>query len=367
MFNALLKTLASLGHRSDSSLSIPVFDGAFKPNNLLDKAKVFAEQPDLSDLAITGEGQLLVASGARVLALNDAGDATELATFDQPVTALCVLRDNRIVVGLGDKVVIGVGTQTEKTIDRADGKPMIAVTALYPQPDGGILVCDASDQFGCDDWAWDLMSKNRSGRLIRLDADTGVGRVLASRLAYAFGAYDDGKNGPLVSESWAHRVSQVTGGHALDRLPGYPCRFAPSGDGGFWLTLFCSRTQLVEFVLKETDYRQEMMKTIAPKYWVAPSFGSGTDYLEPTQSGGVKQMGILKPWAPPRSYGLVVRFGADMSPLFSLHSRVGGLHHGITAVAELGDTLFVLSKGAGRILKVSVSETRATLFGGDAQ
>ncbi|NQV95125.1 MAG: hypothetical protein HQ482_08355, partial [Sphingomonadales bacterium] len=77
MFNALLKTLASLGHRSDSSLSIPVFDGAFKPNNLLDKAKVFAELPDLSDLAITGEGQLLVASGARVLALNDAGDATE--------------------------------------------------------------------------------------------------------------------------------------------------------------------------------------------------------------------------------------------------------------------------------------------------
>ncbi len=149
----------------------------------------------------------------------------------------------------------------------------------------------------------------------------------------------------------------------IDDLPGYPCRFAAADDGGFWLTLFCSRTQLVEFVLMEDDYRREMMETIDPQYWIAPAFGSGSDFLEPLQGGGVKQMGILKPWAPPRSYGLVVRFGADLTPLYSLHSRVGGHNHGICAAAQHGNTLYIMSKGAGRISKLSIATVTDALAG----
>ena len=108
------------------------------------------------------------------------------------------------------------------------------------------------------------------------------------------------------------------------------------------------------------------MKTIDPRYWISPSFGSGADYLEPLQGGGVKQMGILKPWAPPRSYGLLVRFNADMTPQYSLHSRVGGRHHGICAAAQVGDTLYALSRGSGRILKLSVPAIQIRLFGEDA-
>jgi hypothetical protein len=74
-------------------------------------------------------------------------------------------------------------------------------------------------------------------------------------------------------------------------------------------------------------------------------------------------MGILKPWAPPRSYGLVVRVGDDLIPKFSLHSRVGGRHHGVVAVAERGDELFVLSKGAGRILRLSVRQVSEGILG----
>jgi hypothetical protein len=70
-------------------------------------------------------------------------------------------------------------------------------------------------------------------------------------------------------------------------------------------------------------------------------------------------MGILKPWAPPRSYGLVVRAGADFLPRYALHSRVGGRNHGVVAVAERDDDLFVLAKGAGRILRLSVSRISA--------
>jgi hypothetical protein len=157
-------------------------------------------------------------------------------------------------------------------------------------------------------------------------------------------------------------VDQVEGGKTrpiIPALPGYPARIATAEGGGFWLTVFACRTQLVEFVLQETDYRREMMRTIDPRYWVAPALSSGIDFREPLQTGSVKQMGILKPWAPPRSYGLVIRFNDDFIPVYSLHSRVGGRHHGIVAVAQRDDDLYVLSKGAGRILKLSASRIEA--------
>jgi hypothetical protein len=63
-------------------------------------------------------------------------------------------------------------------------------------------------------------------------------------------------------------------------------------------------------------------------------------------------MGVLKPWAPPRSYGLVIKVAADGRIERSLHSLVDGHHHGVTAVAEHAGALYVASKGSGRVLKV---------------
>jgi hypothetical protein len=45
---------------------------------------------------------------------------------------------------------------------------------------------------------------------------------------------------------------------------------------------------------------------------------------------------------------------------------VGGHNHGICAAAQIGDTIYALSKGSGRIVQMSISATRATLFGKDA-
>src|SRR3546814_8325764 len=103
-----------------------------------------------------------------------------------------------------------------------------------------------------------------------------------------------------------------------------------------------------------------MMQTIEPKYWIAPALSSGSDFLEPLQQGSVRQMGILKPWAPPRSYGLVLRLSKDLEPLYSVHSRVGGLHHGITAALEYDGALMALSKGSGRILRVPLRSEEHT-------
>lgn len=367
MFDRVMNSIRSMGNRR--SLSTPVFDGAFKPNSILEQADVMFEREGLEDMALTADGRLLVACGRAVLEIGTDGTAAEVARFDQPVSALAGLPDGSIAVGLGDRVVSGIGTDAQRTTQEAQGKPFVAVTALAPMADGGLLVCDGSGKHSVADWAHDLMGKQRKGRVLRIDPATGAAETVASGLAYAYGALEQTDGTHLVSETWAHGVTRVGKGRAvpaISQLPGYPARMAPDGAGGFWLTLFSGRTQLTEFVLTEDAYRQEMMRTIEPEYWVGPAYRSGSDFLEPLQGGGVRQMGILKPWAPPRSYGLIVHFDAGLNPEYSFHSRVGGRNHGICAAVQQGDALYILSKGAGRVLKLPVADARARALGGQA-
>ena len=352
MFDAVSSLISSLLGRG-SSLSVPILDGALRPNGMIEDAVVVAENPGLEDLALGDDGALHVACGKDVLKLSEKGEATVAQSFDRPVTALAVLPGGGIAAGLGDAVSVN-----GRILDRAEGRPFVAVNALSATPDGGLLITDGSATRPYSQWSHDLMEGGRTGRLLRCAHGADRAETLASGLGYAFGAMVDARGRTLVSESWRHRVSLVENGRtreAVPALPGYPSRLTPTGDGGFWLTLFSCRTQLVEFVLQEDDYRREMMRTIDPKYWVAPALSSGDDYMEPLQGGSVKQMGILKPWAPPRSYGLAVRFDADFLPLYSVHSRPGGRNHGIVAARQRGDDLFLLSKGAGRVLRLSVS------------
>jgi hypothetical protein len=136
----------------------------------------------------------------------------------------------------------------------------------------------------------------------------------------------------------------------IRNMPGYPSRLARATRGGFWLSLFGVRTHLVEFVLREDDFRNEMMRTVPPAYWIAPIISSTRDCLEPLQLGGLRALGIEKPWAPPRSYGLLARLDADGEVVETLHSRVGGKNHGITSVIETAQGVVIVSKGSGRVL-----------------
>jgi hypothetical protein len=206
------------------------------------------------------------------------------------------------------------------------------------------------------------MSHGHSGRLLSINPESRQVEVLASGLRYAFGVAST-SDGFLVSESWRHRLVIVGAKGAarspLDNLPVYPSRLCPAAGGGFWLTAFTGRTQLVEFVLRENAYRRRMMAEIDPEFWVAPRLNSGNSFREPMQGAHLKTMGIIKPWAPPRSYGLVIRLNPDCSPRYSLHSRVDGVNHGVVAVAEVGDALYVLAKGAGRLLRLSTKAIEA--------
>ena len=83
---------------------------------------------------------------------------------------------------------------------------------------------------------------------------------------------------------------------------------------------------------------------------IAPSLRATGSYLEPLQGGGIKKLGIVKPWAPPRSYGLVVRIDSSGDIVESLHSRVGGSCHGVTAARPAGGRLYIVSKGHSKLL-----------------
>jgi hypothetical protein len=108
--------------------------------------------------------------------------------------------------------------------------------------------------------------------------------------------------------------------------------------------------------LREPAYRKRMMAEIDPALWIAPRLRSGENFMEPTQGAHLKTMGVIKPWAPPRSYGLVIRLSADGVPLYSLHSRVDGINHGVVAAVECGDYLYAVAKGPGRLLRISLAE-----------
>jgi len=184
---------------------------------------------------------------------------------------------------------------------------MHAINALAPGPGKTLVATDGSTARPYGQWVHDLMERGRSGRVLVLDLASGSIRTAASGLRYAFGVCAAGSE-LFVSESWRHRVIALSADGSprtvLEHLPVYPSRLSPASSGGFWLTAFAARTQLVEFVLRESAYRRRMMAEIDPEYWIAPKLKSGQSFLEPMQGAHIKTMGVVKPWAPPRSYGL---------------------------------------------------------------
>ena len=361
MLEALKRAGARMFGRGDRSLAVPVFDGPYTPNNRLEEAPVFFEATGLEDMAIDAQGALIAACGRELVRIDAAGQASSLAGFDLPIQALAPCRDAGVVVALGGRIQFEGGADHGQRLDGFEGRPLHGVNALHACADGRLLISEGSMERPYDQWTRDLLEHGHTGRILEYNPATGATRVLAANLHYCFGLFAAGER-VLFSETWAHRVGELgrdgPPAFPLDSLPGYPSRLSAASDGGFWLSLLAGRTQLMEFILREDDFRKEMMRTVQPHLWYAPSLLAGRNYLEAQQTAGVMQMGIMKPWAPPRSYGLVVRLDAQLQPLYSFHSRAGGRHHGVVAVQEQGDHLFALSKGSGRILRLALDSLR---------
>jgi hypothetical protein len=337
------------------AVTIPPMDGALKPNTVLDDAEAVLEAPRPDNLCAYRDG-FIYSSGNRVFAIGRDNTAKEIRAFDDAVTALAVSPSGDIAIGL-DNGEIGVMKNGGATAEIQAPGGLACPTALAFGASGEIYVAEGSAQHRASDWVVDLMSGGTSGSVWRIDLAGGNALSLAQGLAFPYGllAPQDGRN-LVVAESWRHRLVGIGGNGVLEpiltKLPGYPARLAPAADGGAWLALFAPRNRLIEFVLLEKAYRADMISEVPREHWIAPSLSSESSFLEPLQCGGVKTMGIHKPWSPSRSYGLAVKLDAKLRPEASFHSRANGRRHGITAVAETGGRVLAASKGGDVVLNI---------------
>ena len=342
--------------------AIPSMDGAFSPNERLDRAMPIGDPlPGADAVAEAADGALCISAGRKVWRLSGPryAERAVFAEFDSDVGALAFHPDGRLLACTARGLAAVEASGRTSYLGEAEGEPLRCLTAVAAAPDGTIFVCDGSTRHGADAWCVDLMERNSLGRVVACGGALQNARVLWRGLNYPGGVAVSARGELWFTESFAHRLScaAISGPGAvaaprivIRNMPGYPSRLGKSRDGGFWLSLFAMRTHLVEFVLREDDFREEMMRTIPPEYWVAPALATTGDCLEPMQTGGIKALGIQKPWAPPRSYGLLARLDADGEVVETLHSRVGGRCHGITAAIETAQGLVIVSKGSGRVL-----------------
>ena len=342
---------------------IPSMDGALSPNDRLDACSTVGDSIFSADDVVEGpDGALYISGGRRVLRLSGDGylDRAAFADFESNAGGLAFHPDGRLLVCVSGRGLAAVDPSGRQTwLHQVGDQPLNCLTSVTAAPDGSIFACNGSSQNVPEDWCTDLMQKNCLGSLISCGPGLDRSSIVLHGLAYPHGlAIGQGEKSLWFSESWKHGVSRAplqgpTIGPVATvngNLAGYPARLAKAIGGGFWLSIFAVRTHLMEFVLREDEFREEMMRTIEPRYWVGPSLASGEDCHEPMQWGGLRALGIQKPWAPPRSYGLIVRINDEGDVVQSMHSRVGGRYHGITAACETAQGLVIVSKGSGRVL-----------------
>lgn len=89
--------------RGDATITVPSFDGALKPNQKLESAETLLTCESPEDLASDGSN-LFIADGSRLLRL-DGGTASEICSFERPVSALCALPGGGLAVALGGREV----------------------------------------------------------------------------------------------------------------------------------------------------------------------------------------------------------------------------------------------------------------------
>lgn len=335
--------------------SIPPFEAGLRPNRLLDEASVLLPEgstiePD--DVAFLSSGDLVFSSGTGVFALSGEG-IVPIADFRGRAGALGVW-GSELFVAVDGHGIMALGKGGSGRVVSDDPLLRNCVTDLAIQDDGNMLVTvgSASGQT----WAHALTADERTGRLVRL-AD-GVARVEADGLAWPSGIALGDAGEVLLSLSFEHRVERRPAdqlgrpGHvAAGNLPVYPGRICRASDG-WWVAAPYARNRMTELIFDEPDLLEDMVATIEPDQWLVPRLRSENPYNDTLQMGQMRVLGIIKPWAPPRSYGLVFRLDAQGRIAEGAHSRADRDRHGVTGVACHGDRLVVAAQGFRNLLDV---------------
>jgi len=357
MIASLVRTYNNLLGRGDAAVTVPPLDGPLRPNRLLDTAPS-RQAIEAVDSLVSQGGVLLAAAGNRLLALGADGQWRERGRYGRDTAGLAAVGSDGLAIAFADGEIVIEGGAFAGRAYRADAQ-VTCITALVATPDC-LYVANGSASNAAADWQRDLLERNATGSIWRIDLKSGTSTRLAGDLAWPSGLALDAM-GLVFSEAWRHRLVRLD--QALPGqletlqadLPAYPGRLAPAADG-YWLALFAPRSQLVEFVLREPAYCWRMMAEVPQAFWVAPRLRSGSSFYESLQGGAVKHLGMVKPWAPTMSAGLCVKLDATFRPRSSLQSRADGRTHGVTSVAEHGGQLFVAARGDGVVVALPLAD-----------
>jgi hypothetical protein len=364
MFDFLRSAKRALLDR-DSVVAVPPMDGPFKPNNGLEQAERLFILPEVDAVAVAGD-TAYCSAGRSLYRIENRGDTwtpIEVRQFPSRIAFVTGDSDGRLIVGVDSDGLYVTAQGCDWKAVAMPAHLSSSMTAALLLDNCRVLVCIGSTRNRSEDWKRDLMENTAAGLLVVVHLDGGSVQQLAANLAFPYGTLADSAETVLISESWRHRLIRCRLSEPsapqpfLEELPGYPARIAPALGGGFWLSLFAPRRQLFELLLGEDDFRSEMIATIDADEWIGPDFAPSDAPDQPLQQGSVRQMGILKPWAPSRSYGLVVRCDKGGAPVRSWHSRADGSLHGVVSIVEWNGRLLLASRGAGVVARLSSDET----------
>lgn len=316
----------------------PAMTGVLAPNDLLKEAELLAEGKveGPEDVTVDDQGLLYVgtAAGKVMRILPDNGVETVAVTGGRPL-GMMFDHDGKLIVCDAEKGLLSITKDgTVHTLaTAAEGVPFKLTDALDIDSNGVIYFTDASDRFGVDDFALDMIEIRPHGRLMQYDPKTRQVEVLITGLCFANGvALSINEDFVLVNETLKYRIWRywLKGGKAgtkelfIENLPGFPDNISANAAGNFWVALFSVRNDLMDII---HDY----------------------PFLK-SQLGKLPQF----IWVKPKRYGLVLALNENGQILRSLQDPSGNHLCEITSAREHNGFLYLGSLHSNRVGKYAL-------------
>ncbi|MFI7529281.1 hypothetical protein [Nocardia salmonicida] len=340
--------------------TVPPFEAGLRPNRRLDEGETLLPDTEFEpdDVVIRDSGEVVFSSGDSIFTLNE-GVVTPLVTLGGHVASLLAVQDRLVaaVEGVGLVTIDAAGTAHDLC---TAPELAVCVTDLTLLPDGIVLATIGSS--AVPDWAAALVADDHTGCIVRVDGSRA--EVVAEGLGWPGGIETASDNEVLVSLGFDHRIERrasnalgAPGTPVGANLPIYPGRIAATADG-WWVAAPYARNRFTELLLDEPELLREMTATIRQDQWFVPRLRCPDPYTDTLQLGQLRVHGVIKPWAPARSYGLAFRIDQRGRIAESVHSRVDSDRHGVTGVASRDGRIVVAARGFRNLLAPRTANER---------